>query len=122
MKREKVENFVKELVHEIWEKYNDEKLSQFYHPDLEGHYNDDVVNYDKLVKKLKIFKEHMPGMKIEITDLIIEDDSFVLHATQRFKKGGSNIEIPTVLIAHLEDGKIKKYWVKTEMPLDFNDN
>lgn len=122
MKREKVESFVKKLVHDIWEEYNEDQLDEFYHKDLEGHYNDDVVNFDQLVDKLKIFKEHMPGMKIDTTDLIIEDDSFVLHAVQKFERGGNKIEIPTVLIGHLEDGKIKRYWVKTEMPLDFNDN
>lgn len=119
MERHEVENFVKNLIEVVWEKFEEDKLANFYHEDLEGHYNDDIVTFDLLTKKLKIFQNHMNGLKVEIKDLIIEDKSFVLHALQRISPGGKELAIQTILIGHLKDGKIAKYWLKTEMPLEF---
>lgn len=116
MEREEVEKFAKSLVEVIWEKYEEDKLGDYYHEDLDGHYNDDVVSYDLLKKKLHIFKNHMQGLKVEIKDLIIEDNAFVLHAFQKLR----DLSIQTMLVCHLKDGKIKSYWLKTEMPLEFN--
>lgn len=121
MEKSEIEHFVKKLIKVIWENHEIDKIDQFYHHDLEGHYNDDPVSFEALVKKVAIFKEHMPGLKVEVLDLIVENDTFVLHAIQRVKRGGQELEIPTILIAHLKGSKIIKYWIKTEMPLEFND-
>ena len=120
MERHEVENFVKNLVEVIWEKFEEDKLENYYHRDLEGHYNDDEVTFEILEKKLKIFQSHMQGLKVEIKDLIIEDNSFVLHALQKLNPGGKELSIQTILVCHLKEGKINRYWVKTEMPLEFN--
>ena len=120
MERHEIENFVKSLVETIWEKFDGDKLDNYYHKDLEGHYNDDVVTFELLGKKLQIFQSHMQGLKVEIKDLIIEEDSFVLHALQKLSPGGKELAIQTILVGHLKDGKISRYWLKTEMPLEFN--
>lgn len=121
MEKQEIEKFINRLIKVIWENHEVDKLSQFYHHDLEGHYNDDPVSFEALTKKVAIFKEHMPGLKIEVLDIIIENDSFVLHAIQKVHRSGQELEIPVILIAHLKGDKIIKYWLKTEMPLEFND-
>ncbi|MCH9632790.1 MAG: hypothetical protein S4CHLAM6_11320 [Chlamydiae bacterium] len=120
MERHEIENFVKSLIEVVWEKFEEEKIGNYYHEDLEGFYNDDKVTFELLTKKLKVFQNHMQSHKVEIKDLIIEEESFALHALQKFNPEGKEISIQTILIAHLKEGKILKYWLKTEMPLEFN--
>lgn len=122
MNRKEIEQFVYALIDVIWEKHQDDKIPDFYHPNLQGQYNDDLVSFDQLKAKVKLFAEHLPGLEVDVKDLLIEDHSFAIHANQNFTKDGREASIHTILIAHLKDGKIDRYIMKTEMPLDFNLN
>lgn len=120
MNRDEVEKVVRSLLEVIWEKHEYDKLNQFYHLELEGYYNDDKVDYGQLEKKVQIFQEHTSGMKIEVLDLLVEDNSFALHVFQHLEKEGKKASIQSILIGYLKEGKIHKYFLKTEMPLEFN--
>ncbi len=120
MERDQVKQFVKKWIEVIWEKHQAGQLEQFYHSDFEGYYNDEPQNLELLTKKVGVFQKHMKNIKIEILDLIIEGQSFVLHAVQKINPDAKSLSIPSILVAHLKGGKISKYWLKTEMPLDFN--
>lgn len=120
MKRSEIEKFIYELIDVIWEGHQVDKLSDFYHSELKGKYNDDEVTFDKLKSKVELFAEHLPNLKVDVKDLLIEDHSFALHAYQNFTKENRDATIHTILIAHLKDSKIDRYTMKTETPIDFN--
>jgi hypothetical protein len=120
MRRDDVARFVELLIDEIWEKHNTSKLEQFYHRNLEGYYNDDPVDFAALEKKLQVYQKHMAGMKVEVFDMLIEDQTFALRASHKINRENKDLSIPIIFIGHLTDGKISRYYLKSEMPLEFN--
>lgn len=120
MERNEVEAFVKRLIYTIWECQELSKLDHFYSTDVVGYYNQDKVDFLGLKKKVEVFHQHMKNLKIEILHLVIEKERYALHANQKFTtQEGKQITIPSMLFAHLKEGKICKYWLKTKMPLNF---
>lgn len=120
MQRSEMEEFIKRLIEVIWEKHEHDKLSDFYHFKLEGYYNNEKVNYQQLEKKVLLFKEHMQGIKIEVLDLLIEGNGFALHGYQKLNRDGKVLSIHSILIGYLKDRKIDRYYLKTNMPFEFN--
>lgn len=115
-----VKEFVKHLIHTIWEKQETDRLDRFYHKDVKGFYNDDEVDFKGLEEKVEIFHKHMKHLKIKINHLLVEKEKYALHAHQCFEIEGKKVEVASMLFVHLKDGKIHRYWLKTRMPLDFN--
>lgn len=120
MEKKEIESFVKKLLNIIWENQEFDKLDQFYTQDVEGYYNQDKVTFNDLKKKVSIIHKHLKNLQVEILHLIIEKNKYALNANQKFTTHeGKEVVIPSMLFAHLKEGKISKYWLKTKMPLSF---
>lgn len=122
MKKEDVIEFVKDWIHSIWELQEEEHLARFYSLDVEGDFNGEAVNFEGLKEKLSSFYIHLKKVEIEVKQLIVEKSKFALRALQHYElKDGKTITLPSMIFAHLKEGKISKYWLKTRHPFLFED-
>lgn len=118
-----VHAFAKRLMQEVWEPFNAERLSTFYHRDVVGHHRTQTLSYDDIVNRLAWDRKHSADPVFDIKDIIAEEDKFsirfIYNATEIAT--GQNFEVEVTYFYHLQEGKISEFWLLASIDFDYQE-
>ena len=116
-----VHAFATRLMHEVWEPFKADKLSEFYHPDVVGHHRRQTLNYKDLENRLAWDRMNRANQTFNITDIIAEEDKFAIRfiftAVEASAKQEPDIEV--IYFYHLSHGKISEFWLLASVDFDY---
>jgi hypothetical protein len=75
---------VKNLLNEVWGKLNEDKIPEFYHPDLVAYFGKQIVTYKDIVNRLRYVKNNYLSVNNEIEDMVVEDNKVVVRLKQTY--------------------------------------
>ena len=83
MNAKETRSFAQQLLQEVWEPFNSEAVSRFFHRDVVGwHRRADSswqeLEYDDVIKRLTWDKETNANPLFDVRDIIAEEDRFAL--------------------------------------------
>ncbi len=71
-----VHAFAERLMRDVWEPFDLEQLSRFYHEDVIGHHRTQTLSYDDVVNRLVWDPKHSADPVFDIEDIIADEDRF----------------------------------------------
>ena len=118
-----VHAFAKRLMQEVWEPFDAERLSTFYHRAVVGHHRTQTLSYDDIVNRLAWDRKHSADPVFDIKDIIAEEDKFsirfIYNATEIAT--GQNFEVEVTYFYHLMEGKISEFWLLASIDFDYKE-
>ncbi len=114
---EQLKNLIYKWIWAIWEGNDLGQFLQFYNPGAQGFVGGQAINLQKLEENFRSYHEKGLVTQVKILDLIFEKDAFALHARLKSNIQNKACENPMVFIGYIENGKINKFWLKTEKEL-----
>lgn len=114
---EQLKNLIYKWIWAIWEGNDLSQFLQFYHVGAQGFIGGQTINLQNLEQMFRTY--HAKGLvtQVKILDLLFEKDAFALHAQLKSNIQDNTQENPMVFIGYIENGKINKFWLKTEKEL-----
>jgi predicted ester cyclase len=116
-----VHAFATRLMQEVWEPFEADKLSEFYHPDVVGHHRLQTFGYKDLENRLAWDRKNRANQAFNITNIIAEEDKFAIRfiftAIDNAQKQEPPIEV--IYFYHLRDGKISEFWLLASVDFDY---
>jgi predicted ester cyclase len=112
--------FAQRLQHEVWERFDAEAVSRFYHRDVIGHHRAQRLTYDDVVHRLVTDRPRYPNPRFDIKDTVAADDKyairFIFTATGA---AGQPISVECNYFYHLRAGKISEFWHLASIDFDY---
>jgi hypothetical protein len=102
-----VHAFAKRLMREVWEPFDAEQLSTFYHKDVVGHHRTQMLSYNDIVNRLAWDRKHSADPVFDIKGIIADEDKFSI----RFIYSATEIatwqkfEVEVIYFYHLQEAK-----------------
>ena len=100
MNAKETRSFAQQLLQEVWEPFDSEAVSRFFHRDVVGwHQRADSswqeLEYDDVIKRLTWDKETNANPLFDVRDIIAEEDRFALRFlyTADFIPTGGKIDV-----------------------------
>ncbi len=116
-----VHAFAKRLMREVWEPFDAERLSTFYHEDVVGHHRTQTLSYNDIVNRLAWDRKHSADPVFDIKDIIADEDKFsirfIYSATEIAT--GQKFEVEVIYFYHLQEGKITEFWLLASVDFDY---
>lgn len=121
-KSDQTRAFALRLMKEVWEKYDDTRVPDYYHPDVVGHHGDQVIRRPDVENRLRRDRVHWKDPVYDIKDLLVEDDKFAIrfkYAATQIQTGKRDEGIETMYFYHLKNGKISEFWTLASIQYDY---
>jgi hypothetical protein len=119
-------SFAQQLLKEVWEPFDSEAVSRFFHPDVVGwHRRADSswqeLAYDDVVKRLTWDTETNANPLLDVREIIAEEDRFALRYlyTADFIPTGGKIDVEMMYFYHLRGDKVAEFWLLASVDFDF---
>jgi predicted ester cyclase len=118
--------FAQQLMKEVWEPFDSEAVSRFFHRDVVGwHRRADSswqqLGYDDVVNRLSWDKETNANPIFDVRDIIAEEDRFALRFLYAadFVPTGGKIDVEMMYFYHLRGDKVAEFWSLASVDFDF---
>ena len=118
--------FAQRLLKEVWEPFDSEAVSRFFHRDVVGwHRRADSswqeLEYDDVVKHLTWDKETNANPLFDVRDIIAEEDRFALRFlyTADFIPTGGKIDVEIMYFYRMRGDKVGEFWLLASVDFDF---
>jgi SnoaL-like polyketide cyclase len=118
--------FAQQLMKEVWEPFDSEAVSRFFHRDVVGwHRRADSswqqLGYDDVVNRLSWDKETNANPIFDVRDIIAEEDRFALRFLYAadFVPTGGKIDVEMMYFYHLRGDKVAEFWLLASVDFDF---
>jgi len=121
MNRAEIKEFALKLMQKVWKPYNDEKVKDFYHPEMIGYHRGQIIHIDDVENRLRWDKKNFIDPVYTIENLVVGDDSFSIHFHYNSKdiKTGEIFKAETMYFYRLEDDLIKEFWTLASVDFDY---
>ena len=126
MNAKETRSFAQQLLQEVWEPFDSEAVSRFFHRDVVGwHRRADSswqeLEYDDVVKRLTWDKETNANPLFDVRDIIAEEDRFALRFLYAadFVPTSGKIDVEMMYFYHLRGDKIAEFWLLASVDFDF---
>jgi len=126
MNAKETRSFAQQLLKEVWEPFDSEAVSRFFHPDVVGwHRRADSswqeLEYDDVVKRLTWDKETNANPLFDVRDIIAEEDRFALHFlyTADFIPTGGKIDVEMMYFYRVRGDKVGEFALLASVDFDF---
>ena len=126
MNAKETRSFAQQLLQEVWEPFDSEAVSRFFHRDVVGwHRRADSswqeLEYDGVVKRLMWDKETNANPLFDVRDIIAEEDRFALRFlyTADFIPTGGKIDVEIMYFYRMRGDKVGEFWLLASVDFDF---
>ena len=126
MNAKETRSFAQQLLQEVWEPFDSEAVSRFFHPDVVGwHRRADSswqeLEYDDVVKRLTWDKETNANPLFDVRAIIAEEDRFALHFlyTADFIPTGGKIDVEMMYFYRVRGDKVGEFALLASVDFDF---
>ena len=126
MNAKETRSFAQQLLQEVWEPFDSEAVSRFFHRDVVGwHRRADSswqeLEYDGVVKRLTWDKETNANPLFDVRDIIAEEDRFALHFlyTEDFIPTGGKIDVEMMYFYRMRGDKVGEFALLASVDFDF---
>ena len=126
MNAKETRSFAQQLLQEVWEPFDSEAVSRFFHRDVVGwHRRADSswqeLEYDDVVKRLTWDKETNANPLFDVRDIIAEEDRFALHFlyTADFIPTGGKINVEMMYFYRVRGDKVGEFALLASVDFDF---
>lgn len=115
---DQIKTFVKTFVNEVWCERNKEKVEQYYDKSFIGFLNSsESFNYEDVLRRIDYSKANFEKNTAEFHDVFIVADNLIgarlsMHRTDQQK---SEKVVPILLVLQLQDEKIQRLWLFTDL-------
>lgn len=106
---------------DVWEPYNDEKVRDFYHPDVVGHHRNQIIHIHDIENRLRWDKKNLTDPVYKIENLVVGDDEFSIHFnyTARDIKTGGIFKAEVMYFYRLKNDMIWRFWTLASVDFDY---
>jgi len=118
--------FAQQLMKEVWEPFDSEAVSRFYHRDVVGwHRRADSswqqLGYDDVVNRLSWDKETNANPIFDVRDIIAEEDRYALRFLYAadFVPTSGKIDVEMMYFYHLRGDKVAEFELLASVNFDF---
>ena len=118
--------FAQRLMEEVWEPFDSEAVSRFYHPDVVGwHRRADSswqeLGYDDVVNRLAWDRETNANPVFNVRDIVAEEDRFALRYLYAadFIPTGGKIDVEMMYFYRLRGDKVAEFGLLASVDFDF---
>ena len=126
MNAKETRSFAQQLLQEVWEPFDSEAVSRFFHRDVVGwHRRADSswqeLEYDDVVKRLTWDKETNANPLFDVRDIIAEEDRFALRLlyTADFIPTGGKIDVEMMYFYRVRGDKVGEFALLASVDFDF---
>ena len=126
MNAKETRSFAQQLLKEVWEPFDSEAVSRFFHRDVVGwHRRADSswqeLEYDDVVKRLTWDKETNANPLFDVRDIIAEEDRFALRFlyTADFIPTGGKIDVEMMYFYRMRGDKVGEFALLASVDFDF---
>ena len=126
MNAKETRSFAQQLLQEVWEPFDSEAVSRFFHRDVVGwHRRADSswqeLEYDGVVKRLMWDKETNANPLFDVRDIIAEEDRFALRFlyTADFIPTGGKIDVEMMYFYRVRGDKVGEFALLASVDFDF---
>jgi len=117
--------FAQQLMKEVWEPFDSEAVSRFFHPDVVGwHRRADSswqqLGYDDVVSRLAWDKETNANPVFDVREIIAEEDRFALRLlyVADFIPTGGKIDVEMMYFYQLRGDKVAEFGLLASVDFD----
>src|SRR5215208_2463201 len=123
MNSQDTEAFACRLMREVWETFDVNAVSRFYHPGVVGHHRAQTLDFNDVVNRLKWDHKHSADPIFDVQNIIAATDRFAIRfrytATQI--STGQPFHAEVIYFYHLREGKIAEFWLLADQDFDYRE-
>jgi DNA-binding CsgD family transcriptional regulator/predicted SnoaL-like aldol condensation-catalyzing enzyme len=127
--KQEAEQFVKELLEDVFPNGKVERLKDFYTPDVVGHYGDDeVFGFTDIEQRVLAIKQHSKNIRFVVQHMLQIDDLVLFSCSQNWSQKADNSFYDSLVfgVYRIQNKKIVELWIvlntQTESYKDINKN
>ena len=123
MSPEATAEFARELMMHVWIPFADERLEDFYHPDVVGHHGEVRLTLADVRNRLAWDRASIDDPVYDIQDVIAEEDAFSIRFvyTAKLRKTGEPLHCGVAYFYHLREGRISEFWLFCDLVFDYKE-
>ncbi|MCK4870514.1 MAG: helix-turn-helix transcriptional regulator [Gammaproteobacteria bacterium] len=116
MKLNEAEQFIDELLTEVWERADPKAIDRYYEPDLLGYYDDDKINFSDIVERQLYIQGRYIKRQKTIHEVLLVDTKIVTRVRMTAIDTYTNepLIVEMVGIYVLKNDKVQKLWLMSD--------
>ena len=117
--REEAEKFVKQLLEEIFPRGKTDKLSDFYWPDVVGHYGDEEqFTFSDIEQRVQAIKKEAKQVHFVVQNVVLIDDLILFSCRQNWVNKTDNSFYDNLVfgVYRIKNKKISELWIVLNTP------
>ena len=109
MNQQQGRQFIEEVLTNVWQHYNVEKITDYYTDNVQGEINGEVITIEDIHHNGKYWQEHSSGSSSEVLDVVTYDNQIMARVRQDIMLNSGDTESYDLFVSYqLENGKVEK--------------
>ena len=120
MNQQQGRQFVEEVLTNVWQHYNIEKIDDYYTENVQGQINGEVVTMEDIRNNGKYWQQHSSGSSSEVVNVVTHDNQIMARVRQQIMLNSGESESYDLFVNYqLENGKVAQIDAITYPSFDY---